>query len=442
MSNSEKDLKIKVVKPFSQESDLVELVNTYSLSDSFSFYERMTSNREAEIEHSDLLNKNKEEYYVFLFNTWKNNLISITDKDFEFNGEYRYMGNDILPLISYLKKIPDAKCIADVQKCFEVTDDDLQILILRYGYRLACNGWSHIYSQHVSAGRKCHYGIESFFTINAKSYDTHKICRLFTKKCIKYNLPYYYKFNVSDDVCDNIVIYSDDEHLDSYLKVIEEIKNEFPNLMSRCGKPSILVGTINHIVGYGNNDQLSSKDYYTQRVKHLNEAITDLTSFFIKENYKSKINTEIGKVSIIDYLAYTISNNYINEVLNCIRDDKTCYKTFGVTLREFKSLEFLNFIKANVKSKLLKQFSRKKDTCDILDIAFLFGDNSYSCHISKREILIAIRECSRNIYKSIPHLYSSLKNYICTSASSYNISDIYCLNNEAESKKSYVKKES
>jgi hypothetical protein len=204
-------------------------------------------------------------------------------------------------------------------------------------------------------------------------------------------------------------VYSDSEHLLDYLKIIEDIKAAYPNLISRCEKPSPVVGTIDGFIGYGSNSNYNEDEFYYLRCHHLYNCVNSVYLNFIKNNYMNEIKGKNSSMQLIDFLAASITIKFLDMNNNM---DK-----------------YYNLIYTNVKKDLEKKFSSKEKS--FFNNIVLMVNNNKNIVISKFLIEDTIRESASEVFNKFPFLYKVLSDYINETSQYYGISDKYCFSEEA-----------
>ena len=427
-----KEFYISVQNPMGRLSNMFRLIHFYSNSMDFNFLDTVLKKDTLVKYSNDLINEERDDYLVYLFNCWRENIINVSREKYLTLKESRCWNDDFLELQRYLKTTGVAKTKDDVLRFTTPNNKRLKLLILRHGFTGLNNGWNHVYSEIYLNDFTPHNPCEHFLTLSAKPFDAYKFCRIFQKKCVVRKLPFYYKFDASCNRLDNIVIYSDSKHLTKYLKILEEIEKEYPNLFSRLEKSSILTGYVSDKVGYGSIDVTNGRDYYDIRALHLNQCITDFVLSYIKNNYKTSIQGEFSSIKLIDYLTGAISLSYIHNLQASFNNHEDTLKKMGLHLEDFKKKEFYEVVSKNVKKQLIKQFT-SKDEIDIQDISFSYqaGMKKNRFSITKKEILHIIRENSEELFKRNPELYKSLRFYIRETSMLYGISLKYCFDEDS-----------
>jgi len=380
------DLVSKIKAPLTNFTDLEKVVRAYSNSGDFNFsHELIKENRSFDGDvHTE------DEYYSFLFNTWRNSVLSLQD-NFE-------LLDDIQLLCSYLTRLPKAKTKDEVITYLNPDNQTMKEIIRKYGFLIKDGyGWNNIYSDAVFLDQEKHFPGEHLLTINADREDVLRICKIFQKRCMKNNLPYYYKFNVIGDTSDNIVIYSDSLHFTDYYDILTGIEKDYPEIFSRVKEPSVIMGRIEDKIGYASQKELDS-DFYNTRAKYLENLINGMLYNFIKDYYLLEMKSE-NSISLIDYLASAVTINYINIVGSNSRNSR-------------KNSKALKKIFETIRESLIKQFEDSRTyKFESIEIGKI--------NIDEKFIYQAVREHASQIFDSFPELYTDLYCYI-QSAEEFN----------------------
>lgn len=408
--NKEYDIK----NPFETRSDLVEIVSNLLKFGQDESLNKIIHNRRDEIAHEDIYAKNNDDFYVFLFNTWKKNLLSISYDDIKKgNVDANF---DIMPIINYLNHIPDAKSKKDVDRYLNPVDAEIRHFMNKYCFQNNHSSWHTIDSRDLTIidNKDSNVG---FITLNIKRYDIPKFCKIFTRMCLEKNIQFSYKYNDSDNINDNFILFFDNSNVDEYIKIIREIFRKFPNLASRIGRPSSLMGRTNDNIGFAVGNY---EDYYSKRIEHINECTNEIANSFISNNLKKKINSELGNISIVNYFSYEIAKKIIEKKCKKAVESRS-YSSFV----KYKSPDYLKKVSVIVRKSLAgKNKNLIPENSLIIDI-----DNE-SISVDYETIEMAYSNTAKLVYESYPHLYESLLSYIKISSSLIGISSNYFIDCE------------
>ena len=422
---------INVSNPLSNK-DLKKIVRAYSESCDYNFYKFITKNDTEEYEREDIYNYNSNNFYTYMFNMWKNNITSIDMNRFNSLKQRKIVEDQFLVLQAYLKNTPDITSKDEIYDIVHGGGEELYFLFLRYGHQPELRkGWNEFYSEQFTSYQRKHFPNDFSFVINTMSFDTTLFCNIFTRRCNRNNLPFYYKYNDSKNFNTKIVIYSDEEHLMDYLGILRGIKEDYPKLVERCNEPNRLYGKIDNWIGFGSHKDPYHDTYVIDRTKHIDKAIGEFTMDYLCKNTDKEISLGKTKVGIIDYVTEYICTLYINK-LYYLEEQLRQYK---LSRRVLKSRFFYKSLFRTVKSNLIGQLIDGK----IDDIEFLYSKGAIT--ISKKDIEETIRKGTYTILESDPGSFDNLEKYIISTGSMYDISDTYFLYNKGDDKnKTEIKK--
>jgi len=100
--------------------------------------------------------------------------------------------------------------------------------------------------------------------IGTQNRDTLVFARKLIEKCIDKNVPFNFKFGYDGSRSDKVVIYSTDEQLIQYIDVLNEIKQENPDLISRCSNVPVTTIPVDGWIGYGVENQSSKNGSFNE----------------------------------------------------------------------------------------------------------------------------------------------------------------------------------
>lgn len=213
---------------------------------------------------------------------------------------------------------------------------------------------THIYSSRIHVGTSFDEGsVKHRVYINSDAKDKWKIADLFREKCEAKKIPYYFKL-FDDDQEDNMVIYSYTEYLAEYIDALQEIEQEYPELMQRCGKPPLLTRSkLNDWIGIA--DEPSSERFgrtsYNQLMEDLvRTKLIELSDESIIKNYDKdkKIDVDGKSVRLQDALSDELYNYIIAEMKK--NEDSTKFNTHwtGIKPEDLKNDDVKNNIRRQI----------------------------------------------------------------------------------------------
>lgn len=284
---------------------------------------------------------------INVFNDWKKSvLMPVTDSFFEKKKGVTKRGYDKLQKV--LSTIKDAEVIDDVNdaivtirrirdEVLEKTYESCYYFSLDDQYRCYNSALINVHQEEVM---KCEHAL--IFNVTSKE-NIFKFCYYFLEKCREKGL--IYNFRYKEDACcdDNIIIYSSTEKLKDYLLVIAEIKKEHSDFDSYFFEPSILVGKINDIVGYGSvsDDNLS---YVNLRLDFIYKVIDSSIRDWIRHNLDLEVNIDDCNLTVKEVLSKEIIGVLI---------DKTKYEGFDIVTKLIVNIYIKQKVRKAIKNNFL-----------------------------------------------------------------------------------------
>lgn len=154
--------------------------------------------------------------------------------------------------------------------------------------------------------------------MDTESLDTYKMTTYLVEKCDEHNLPYYFKFDQYADRDDTIVIYSSTENLTKYVEILQEIKREHPELVSRAKEPPVLTGKIDGWIGYGSEPAKTPDgqrhSFNEIRAKVLESSIGKVTKQWIMNHRNQQITYQGQKMLFQEYIAMKSTEKLIADL--------------------------------------------------------------------------------------------------------------------------------
>lgn len=318
------DLYNSIQNPIDDPVVIEKLIQAYAKSSNIKngFYTQLLSSAFKEQTKGQYYQEDYDKFHSLMFNKWKNSITSMTKEEFlelYHNGSY---GQDFVEMRNYLLNIPDVSTAKEVNNVFFNKKSSKTLEEALYKYRWNAFGanpdWTHVYSRYVTAKKDPHINVENRLYLNTESMDTYKMANLFVKKCDTHHLPYYFKFNPTGDRDDTIVIYSSTKDLTKYLGILNEIKKENPELVSRIKPAPVLTGKIDDWIGYGSEPKPapdgSLQSFNDVRSKPIESAIDELTKKWVMSHKDDQITSHGQKTSFQNYISLKSTESFISRL--------------------------------------------------------------------------------------------------------------------------------
>lgn len=187
----------------------------------------------------------KEKFFVKTYNQWIENMINLDEAHIQYL-EANY-GMDARKIQQYFKSFGKVSSMDDINKLKRTPLFDKEI----NNWRSENNGWEHIKSKYISGKTENRIEVKHRLYIGCQNQDMWRLAQLFKSKCEEQQIPFYFKLGVSKERDDKMVIYADTDNLANYINILQEIAQENPEIMRRCGKPPALTGKIDGWIGIG-----------------------------------------------------------------------------------------------------------------------------------------------------------------------------------------------
>ena len=420
MSNLE--LFDSVTDPLTIET-LKRIIELYSLNPNF-HTSLMSANKRNNSRINYFDKKNLEDS---MFASWKKDVLALTQDDIKKLYQEIKIEKDFIKLRNFVAKHQDIYDHGDFISA--INKEGLRTVYEAYRWDSkgsSDNGWIYINSNKIHKYKEEPFKISHNLFINTNSDDTYMMADLFRKKCEEEKLPYLFKVSESPFRDDSIVIYSSDDYLDSYLNILEDIKKENPDLVSRINNPPILSAKVDYF-GYGaapsRSEDGRNRSYNVVRSNIIEKIIAEKGREWF---YKNR-NLTLGEVSIMDAIVKecsdrvfaTMKKNYANALeyekeyakkYNVSFNEAIVYSKLGYTQDQLKDYDFgkkiIQTIKINMERVLAddKIFS-KHPLKNAFDIPLDYG-KSYSVNygdvtrIIKRSV-VGITKFDPNFIKNV-----------------------------------------
>ncbi len=425
------------------------------------FYGQLTKTVSKEYTGGQFNQEDANKFYAMLFNKWKNSIVNMTRDEFAELYKKGSYGKDFIKMRNYLKNVPDVSTMKEANNIFfgNKNDSELQTALEKYRWSAVgeATGWVHVYSRDLTAKKDPRIVAEHRLYLDTESPDTYKMVTYFVEKCDKYHLPYYFKFDQMADRDDTIVIYSSSETLTDYVNILQEIKKEHPELISRVKEPPLLTGKIDGWIGYGSEPQKTPdgkrRSFNEIRSKVIEPIIEKHTKNWIMAHLNMQVTYKGQQLSFQNYIALKSTEFLIEKLETKYSNREETMKNFakkngssynpqavvenlGYTLQDLKNPQFqksvYNIMVANLKTSLPKVCNGNYNDMSTLLINVRNGKQISFPGSYLEEILQSL---SINITKNDPTFLPTIQNQIRNSAPKYGIDpNNFCFDIAAKNK--------
>lgn len=453
----------QIHNPIDDPRVIEKLINAYAnLSKGFGgFYGQLTKTVQKEHNKGQYYREDADRFYAMLFNKWKNSIVAMTRDEFVQLYRQGSYGQDFIKMRNYLKNVPDVSTMKEADEIFygNKGDKELESALDKYSWKSfgGESGWIHVCSRYLTAKKDQYPNVEHRLYLDTESLDTYKMITYLVEKCDEHHLPYYFKFDQYANRDDTIVIYSSTENLTKYVEILQEIKKEHPDLVSRAKEPPVLTGQIDGWIGYGSEPSKTPdgerQSFNEVRAKTLEHSIGTVTKQWIMSHRNQEITYQDQKLSFQDYVAMKSAEKLVADLekrfLNYEEKDKKVAQRNGKTYNQLTVIDRLGYALQDVRSSQFKQgvYRILKDHMGTLlpricngsykdmDAINMNVRNGKKITFSGDDLETIIQRLSVNIAKNDPNFIPTVQATIKKEASQYGIdSEKFCFDTKAREK--------
>ncbi len=450
----------QIHNPIDDISVIEKLINAYANnSKGFGgYYGQLTKTVQKEHNKGQYYREDADRFYAMLFNKWKNSIVAMTKDEFVELYKQGSYGQDFIKMRNYLKNIPDVSTMKEADEIFYGSkgDKELEDALEKYSWKSfgGGSGWIHVCSRYLTAKKDQYPNVEHRLYLDTESLDTYKMTTYLVEKCDEHNLPYYFKFDQYADRDDTIVIYSSTENLTKYVEILQEIKREHPELVSRAKEPPVLTGKIDGWIGYGSEPAKTPDgqrhSFNEIRAKVLENSIGKVTKQWIMNHRNQQITYQGQKMLFQEYIAMKSTEKLIADLerryLSYEENDKkvaqrngtkynptTVNDRLGYTLQDVRSPQFKQNIYRVLRDKMISSLPQVcNGSYKDMDAINMNVRNGKQITFSGYDLEIIIQQLSVNISKNDPNFISSVQAEIKNNAKQYGIdSEKFCFDTKA-----------
>lgn len=453
----------QIHNPIDDPRVIEKLINAYAnLSKDFGgYYGQLTKTVQKEHNKGQYYREDADRFYAMLFNKWKNSIVAMTRDEFVQLYRKGSYGQDFIKMRNYLKNVPDVSTMKEADEIFygNKGDKELESALDKYSWKSfgGESGWIHVCSRYLTAKKDQYPNVEHRLYLDTESLDTYKMITYLVEKCDEHHLPYYFKFDQYANRDDTIVIYSSTENLTKYVEILQEIKKEHPDLVSRAKEPPVLTGQIDGWIGYGSEPSKTPdgkrQSFNEVRAKTLEHSIGTVTKQWIMSHRNQEITYQDQKLSFQDYVAMKSAEKLVADLekrfLYYEEKDKKVAQRNGKTYNQLTVIDKLGYALQDVRSSQFKQsvYRILKDHMGTLlpricngsykdmDTINMTVRNGKKITFSGDDLETIIQRLSVNIAKNDPNFIPTVQATIKKEASQYGIdSEKFCFDTKAREK--------
>ena len=453
----------QIHNPIDDPRVIEKLINAYAnLSKDFGgYYGQLTKTVQKEHNKGQYYREDADRFYAMLFNKWKNSIVAMTRDEFVQLYRKGSYGQDFIKMRNYLKNVPDVSTMKEADEIFygNKGDKELESALDKYSWKSfgGESGWIHVCSRYLTAKKDQYPNVEHRLYLDTESLDTYKMITYLVEKCDEHHLPYYFKFDQYANRDDTIVIYSSTENLTKYVEILQEIKKEHPDLVSRAKEPPVLTGQIDGWIGYGSEPSKTPdgkrQSFNEVRAKTLEHSIGTVTKQWIMSHRNQEITYQDQKLSFQDYVAMKSAEKLVADLekrfLYYEEKDKKVAQRNGKTYNQLTVIDRLGYALQDVRSSQFKQsvYRILKDHMGTLlpricngsykdmDTINMTVRNGKKITFSGDDLETIIQRLSVNIAKNDPNFIPTVQATIKKEASQYGIdSEKFCFDTKAREK--------
>lgn len=447
------DLYNQIKNPIYDEETIEKLLIAYinAQTEPGGFYYQLVKSKEKKDVHFNT--SDRDHFYSMLFNKWKNSIVNLSKEDYERLQRNGIYGHDFAKMRNFLRYIPDVKTEREANSIIfgKYSDKELEDALNKYRWTAFGEGnfWVHVCSNTLTAGRDKYPNIEHRLYLGTDTLDTYKMVSYLVEEFDKYHLPYYFKFNKCGNRDDSIVIYSSTETLTAYVEILQEIKREHPDLITRMKKPPMLTGKLDGWIGYGSERVVApgekTPSYNSIRANIIETSIDKVVKKWMLDHQNMPVIYQGKRISFQDYISLLATNKFLKKLEEqynlyeqvdkdtakknrLLYSPNTTINTLGFTKEDITSPIFkesiYNIIKSSMSNCLTNICNGK--TLNTANIRIDVSNGKQICFYGHylEEI---IRKLSISIFKNDVNFINSLLQEISKNSKDYNIdTDKFC----------------
>ena len=343
----------KIIEAYSKSSR----TDIFGSSDLYSSLVKMNQTKDS----SQINLNDRETFMVETYNQWIENMLNLSNTNIQYLEKSK--GIDAGKMQEYLRAFGKVSSMDDIEKLKNNQLFDKKI----NGWELQ-DGWEHFKSQYISGRTENKISVKHRLYVGCKNQDMWKLAKLFKNKCEQQQIPFYFKLGPSNERDDKMVIYADTDNLGNYISTLQEIAQEYPEIMERSGTPPALTGKIDGWIGIGDEppkkENGQNRSYNSLRAEIFEDSLEETLLNELKE-FKGKDVVFNGKQIKFNDLFMEQATQFLIEKL-----DKNKGKfngklpQLGLKEADLTSDRFKEYIKGHLRKKIQQGIEKLIDVKD------------------------------------------------------------------------------
>ena len=306
---------------------------------------------------------NKEQFYVYAYKRWIENINNITRSEFVNLKNKNLVEGDFAILKRYVEDIPSLENSKDITKYLDKQSGFIKKVIDKYNFiDQEKKDVEVITSQKLNRKTNRNMYIEHSLTLKPKKIDIYKFAYLLLKEFEERKIPYNFKIVHELTDFDTLTLYSDTEELPKYIEIVKEICKNNPTLTKRLGKVDSIKATIDGIIGY----QAENKDSLKEdiRKKAIEKAITNAKRTWLKENKEEFLRDyiEIETTNILNKMKNVYTKQQSRE------ETEKLYRKLGYTKEDLDGIDMIKPIERTVNKMLTEYIESSQEEQELMQI--------------------------------------------------------------------------
>lgn len=175
--------------------------------------------------------------------------------------------------------------------------------------------------------------------LNIDRKNIHKVAKKIVEKCEAKDLSFYFKILESSTIekDESLVLYSSDENLLSYYKILQEIGKEMPEITKNTERPVLLAGLLDGWIGYGTDPDIpgSRLSYNMLRSNIMEEALDSTYRNFTLDHLGAKIVSKNEEMTFQNYILENLIKARVSNNPISVEQKAMLKETFNKQLMEY-----------------------------------------------------------------------------------------------------------
>ena len=310
-----KSLYLRIENPMDNKVKWNKILNIYSTSYNYEDFYLNLTNKDTKDDNLLYDVDDKKTFCLVMWSIWKNKMLSFSEDDLRLLVEKKIFEYDIYDVIGKIRNLESIRTYSDLEHL-------LTYPVINKYYSELFDDFNHKVVIYSSFRIKTNPNYNTVLSIRVDSTRLYKLLKIYVNECIKYEMPYYIRFNEYGSKV-TVNFYSTIENFKKNEEILKVLKKE--NYTYFHHNNDLLSGSIDDSIGIKNRRIYNSYQYSRERSLIFFKSFDSVTYEYIVNHLSILVSYKGGRMNIIEYLSTYVTEKMINQIIDNTAKSKEDY---------------------------------------------------------------------------------------------------------------------